>query len=173
MAVIGKSRIAIEMHESTSGDMGVAAFIHRWFANDLSAGAEGYFERANGSSTNEVRYAYSDSNSVANGAPVTYDLRGGLTSQLGAAAMAFAPVVGFAVRNKSATTAQNLQIGAGSNPFITWLLATGDGVVVGPGGFFAIESPIDGFATTAGTADILQIAASTSTISFDLLVWGR
>lgn len=126
-----------------------------------------------GSGASQTQVIYSDTNSVTSGSPVTYDLRGLLASILDGSTLNFAVVTGICIVNKSTTTLQNLQVGAGSNPWITWLGATGDVIVIGPSGRFLLTSPIDGYATTAGTADILTIAASTGTIAFDIIIWGR
>lgn len=173
MAVKMKAQILLEFFESATGDLGEGVFPQRWYPNSDAAANGGKFTRANGSGSGQVQVLYSDSNSVANGAPVTYDLRGALASAFGVAALAFNPLVGIAVRNKSTAAGEKLQIGAGSNPITTLWGASGDIGIAGPGGFFLTESPIDGFATTAGTADILQIAAASGTISFDLVIWGR
>lgn len=162
-SVSGSITAKVVLTESVAGDLSTPTATHIW---DASA------SRATGSGSSQTRLVYSDTNSVASGVPVTYDLAAVLIG-LDAAAQTYAPVVGFAIRNKSTTTSQNLQIGAGSNPFITWLGATGDVVVVGPGGFFMLESPIDGYAVTPSTGDILTISSSSGTISFDFVIWGR
>lgn len=123
-----------------------------------------------GAGDNQIQYMWSDTRSVTAGAPDDLDLRGGLTNAFGAT-LNFTNVVGFAIRNKG-TTGQTLTVGAGSNPFITWLAATGDGVKVGAGGVFVLHSPIDPFGTTAGTADILRIANASGTASYDIVIWG-
>ena len=126
-----------------------------------------------GSGSGQTQVIYSDSNSVASGSPVTYDLRGLLASILDGSTLTFAVVTGICIINKSTTTSQNLQVGGGSNPWITWLGATGDIIVIGPSGRFLLTSPIDGYASSAGTADILTIASSSGTINFDIIIWGR
>lgn len=114
--------------------------------------------------------AYGDSHSVASGVPVTYDLRGGQTDIEGTA-INRANIALIAVKNKSTTTGQYITIGAGSTPITTLWGASGDASVVGPDSIALFMSTVDGFATTAATADILTLTAATGTISFDILVW--
>lgn len=162
-SVAGKIEARVTLTESVAGDLSTPTAVHIWDATEA---------RETGSGASQTRVVYSDSNTVAAGVPVTYDLRGSLLKLDGATAD-FATVVGFAIKNKSTTTSQNLQVGGGSNPWITWLGASGDALVIGPGGKFLIESPIDGYATVAATGDVLTISASSGTIAFDLAIWGR
>lgn len=129
-----------------------------------------YFSGTGAEKVNRV-WSGSFSSSVA----VPLDLRGTALKSLADAgtAVTFPIVMGFLVKNRSTTTGQYLTVGGGSNPFISWLTATGDGVLVGPGGFHCIWSPIDGYATTEDTGDILTITPATGTIPFDVLLLGR
>lgn len=126
---------------------------------------------ASGTSSNQNDVVYSDT-VVLTAAPTTYDLRGALTKAVGSLAN-FVKVTTIMIVNKSSTTGQSLTIGAGSNPWITWLIATGDGVVLGPGGVFLLHSPIDGYATTAGTGDILTLDPGANAFSVDIIFCGR
>ena len=100
------------------------------------------------------------------------DLRGSLTGPFGDTIL-FPIVMGIFVQNLSKTAGQYLTVGGATNPFITWLAATGDGVRVGPGGIFCLWSPIDGYATTASTADVLTIAPSSGTPAVKYMIVGR
>lgn len=109
---------------------------------------------------------------VAAGTPKDIDLVGGGLTQPDGAAFAPAKIVGLGILNLSA--AQILTVGAGSNPWISWLLATGDGVKIGKSGWLSFANPVDGFAVTAGTADILRIASDGgSNVPFILMLLGR
>ncbi len=127
---------------------------------------------ATGTSANQADVVYSIRASAAASAD-TYDLAGSLASVVTGSTITFANVSGFMVRNNSTTATENLTIGAGSNPWITWLNATGDAVVIGPGGVLLWTSPVDAAAVTAGTGDILTIDPGADTISYDLIVWGQ
>lgn len=104
----------------------------------------------------------------------TLDLRGSLTSVVDPSqVVSFPYVTTFCIQNHSTTVGENLTIGAGSNPFITWLGATGDAVVIGPGGILLVHNPVVGYQTTAGTGDVLTITVATGTPAFDIFVAGR
>lgn len=103
----------------------------------------------------------------------TLDLRGTLVSVLDGSVVNFPIVTGIFLSNLSVTTLESLTIGAGSNPFITWLIATGDGLKCGPSGDFVLSSPIDGYATTAGTGDILTVTAAAGSPQWDVMIVGR
>lgn len=162
MAVKADLQLTLRVDETYTKDLGVLALPHLLDASAVWV---------NGSGSNQAQVVYSDSNSVASGSPVTYDLRGTLLGADGSAAN-FNPVRLLAIRNRSTTTGQNLQVGGGSNSWNTWVGATGDIVIVPPGGVLVLSSPIDGFGTTVGTADILQIASASGTIPFDILLIG-
>ena len=114
--------------------------------------------------------AYGDSGSVASGVPVTYDLRGALVDAQGATITRTTPCM-ILLRNKSTTTGQYITVGAGSNPIASCWGAAGDAAVCGPDSVLLLSSVIDGFATTAGTADVLTLTAAAGTPTFDLLIW--
>ncbi len=125
----------------------------------------------NGTGANKVGVVFSGRFSIS--AAEDHDLRGGLLSVASGSNVPFPIVCGVFLKNLSTTTGQYVTIGGGSNPFISWLGATGDGIRVGPGGFFSLWSPVDGYATTADTADILRVTPVTGTIAYELCVVGR
>jgi hypothetical protein len=83
-----------------------------------------------GTGSNKIDAVYSSRTSGTQ----TLDLRGSLTSVLDGSTVSFPIVNGVFIKNLSTTTLERLDVGAGSNPFITWLLATGEGR--SPSGFF-------------------------------------
>jgi hypothetical protein len=106
--------------------------------------------------------------------PTDLDLLGGLNSNLNGANPAnFVDTSIIAVRNDGTTTSENLQIGAGANPFAGPFLAAGDGITLGPSGCFIWIDPQDGKAPVAGTGDILRIVASAGTPAGKALINGR
>lgn len=126
---------------------------------------------ATGTAASQQDRVYSTTLSLV-GAAQTIDLLGSLTDSFGAA-LSFVEVTGVFIKNNATTTGYTVTVGAGSNPWITWLKATGDAVVVGPGGFFAITSPLDGYAPVAGTGDILTIDPGANTFQVTVLIVGR
>lgn len=132
-----------------------------------------YIKRlAVGTAASQANIVYGTNASIS--AATNYDLNGLLASVVDSGTTFDAvKVVGFIVINKSTTSGEYLTVGAGTNDFDTWTANAGDQVFVGPDGFFATFSPIDGFAVTAATADILRIVPATGTIALTLLVLGR
>ena len=162
---VGSANVALgwQVVEESAMDLGTAKLTHT-IGSMLSAMSNG---TTDGTQINRV---WSDSGSVVNGAPVDLDLMGSLTSQLDGTTISFVDVVGVFIKYKSGTG--DLTIGQGSNPWITWLAATGDGVVIGPNGVFVWFSP-NGKSPTAGTGDILRLASSSGTITYDIMIIGR
>lgn len=110
---------------------------------------------------------------VATGTPKTYDLSGGVTDVFGTA-ITMAKVTCIAVKNRSVTAGQIISVGGGSNPLINWVMASGDGVKIGPDGFFMIYDPsLAAYAVTAATGDVLTLASAAGSPEFDLVVIGR
>jgi hypothetical protein len=114
------------------------------------------------------------------GTPYTIDLSGALTDPIGGPNV-MAEVAFMIAVNKDTAAANILTVGAGSNPFATWVATSGDGVKVLPGthadtpGVQFIGSPAAaGYGVTAGTGDILTITAAAGTnVPFDLIIVGR
>jgi hypothetical protein len=156
--------IARERKTGIGVGAGTSAYDHLW----------SYVARFQGGlGSNRVGAAYSGRHTIVNGTPLDLDLRSSLTSVLDGSVVSFPIVMGIFVSNLSTTSGQTIRIGAGGNPFISWLIATGDGLLVGPSGFKALWSPIDGYATTAATADILRLVSDVGTVSADVAILGR
>jgi len=125
---------------------------------------------ANGTGANQQDKIYSTTQTVNGNTDINLTTA---TNEETGTAISLASVSGFIVYNHSTTSSQTVTVGgAPSNPFITWLIATGDGNVIGPGGVLIQTSPVDGWAVTASTADILRIATSAS-LTFTVIVWGQ
>lgn len=128
-------------------------------------------EYANGTGSLQSDVVHSGSISIATA--TTLDVRGSLSSVLTGDAVSFVEITGIVLRNTSSTAGQYVTVGGGSNPVTSIWGASGDAVIVGPGGLFVLTSPIDGYATTAGTADILTLTPATGTIGVDYVIFGR
>lgn len=125
----------------------------------------------NGTGANKVGAVYSAY--VSSAIATTHDLRGSLLSVLDGSVVNFPIIIGMFIKNRSSTSGQYLTVGGGSNPWSTWLGTAGDEIKVGPSGFHALYSPIDGYATTAGTGDVLTVTPATGTIAYDIALIGR
>lgn len=128
----------------------------------------------NGTSAGQIDAAYIEDTSAA-GSAATFDLRGSLTNEVRTAGtQAFTDVVAFWIDNTATATGKTLEVGAGSNPWITWVKATGDAVKVPAGGFlFWYAGDVDDIQTTATTGDVLTIDPGANTIGFQVGVLGR
>lgn len=162
MAVNARVNLNVNAVETGTTGLGLTKIVPHLL--DFSA------EYATGTSASQQDVAYSVTLALT-AAAQTIDLRG-VTGAFGSA-LTLAEVTGVIIKNKATTTGYNLTVGAGSNPWITWLIATGDGVVVGPGGLFMLTSPVDGYATVAGTGDILTFDPGANSFSVDVVVLGR
>jgi len=155
--------LEIKISETESNDLGQSRMEHVW---SLVA------SYATGTGSSQADLVYSDRLSLA-GSAQTIDLAGSVASVLSGDTQTYVEVVGFAVLNNSTTTTEVCTVGAGSNPWITWLNATGDAVAVGPGGCLIWTSPIDGGTVTAATGDVLTLDPGADTFTVDVVIWGR
>lgn len=102
------------------------------------------------------------------------DLLGGLVNLANQGeTVTFPKVMGIFIRNWSQTSGEYIAVGGGSNPWITHLGASGDIEHVGPDGFKALWSPLDAYATVAGTGDILRINPGAGNPACSILIVGR
>ena len=163
MAVISNIDISIKAQESGSGSLATI------FANHSDVYSAAY---PSGTSASTADMVYSISATTSTTTPVAYDLAGSLTGALGNT-LTFAKIVAIYVINNSTTAADILTVGAGSNPLLNWIIATGDGVKVGAGGAFFISAPIAPFSVTAGTGDVLTLTSASGSIPYKLIVIGR
>lgn len=123
---------------------------------------------ATGTTDGQLDRVWSDEVSLTT-TPTDVDLVGSLTSELTGQTTSFADVVLIVVRNLSASG--NILVG-GDAASIPLFSAANDVIVVPPGGTLLWYGG-NGIAATATTADILQLAASTGTVTCGILFAGR
>lgn len=102
------------------------------------------------------------------------DLAGGLTNAFGET-ITFTAIKAIVIRAASTNTL-NVVVGAGGvNSLINWVGDASDTIIVRPGGTFAlIASDADGYGVTAGTGDLLKVAASaTGSVTYDIILIGE
>jgi hypothetical protein len=123
--------------------------------------------------TNEANILFSDTRTLAASANEDIDLAGVLTSAFGTAITAAEIVAIYVAASAGNTNNVNVTRPA-SNGFIGPFLAAGDGVGVKPGEWVSLVSQ-SGWAVTAGTGDLLNIAnsAGSTSVTYDLIVVGR
>lgn len=102
------------------------------------------------------------------------DLAGVLTNAFGQV-VTFTKIKALGIKAAAGNTNDVVVGGAASNGFITWVGGATHTVKVKPGGFMLLIAPdVNGYAVTAGTGDILQVAnggAGTS-VSYDIYLLG-
>ena len=100
------------------------------------------------------------------------DLAGSLTDAFGDT-VTFVKVKGILIHNKSTTATEILAVGgAASNQLINWVANNSDIVNIGPDGVLLLWSPVDGYAVTASTGDLLKIDSGSDTITYDIVIIG-
>lgn len=88
--------------------------------------------------------------------------------------VAFVEIVGLFIHNTSTTSTEILKVGgAAGNQLINWVANSSDIVQIGPDGVLFIWNPIDAYAVTAGTGDLLKIDPGAATITYEIIVIGR
>lgn len=123
--------------------------------------------------TDEANVLFSDQRTIAASSNEDLDLAGSLTDAFGSTITA-AEIVAIYVSAASGNT-NNVEITVpASNGFVGPFKAASDGYVVKPGEYFFAQSQ-SGWAVTAGTGDLLNIANSSSGtgVTYDIVIVGR
>lgn len=164
---VGLSFSVTEYNASTGFGSTLSSSIVHAAARSLSFGS--------GTGNGNADVVYSTRSSIASGVPLDIDLRAGAStlSRLDGGIVSFPLVVAVVIVNNSVTAGQTLAFGVGANPVTSWMTGTTPTFTIGAGGFLAFAAPIDGYATTAGTADIMRIASTTGTVVTDIFILGR
>lgn len=165
-ATTGTATVSVRVQEQGTADLGTPNMTHLIdYTKSLTSGT----------SANTADMVWSDQDTVTSGAPDDIDLAGALTAAVGGSSLTLLKPVGLCVVNKSTTTGQYLTVGGdGTAAFYSGLFgAANDTISVQPNGFMCWFSPIDAATVTATTADILQIAAASGTITYQIIVWAR
>lgn len=127
----------------------------------------------NGITASKADVIFSDRRTIAASGNEDLDLSGTLENALGEAAV-FAKVKAILVRAASGNT-NNVVIGpAAANGFTGPFGAATDRVAIPPGGAFLVAAPSAGWAVTAGTGDLLNVANSGAgtAVEYDIIVVG-
>lgn len=127
-----------------------------------------------GSGANQATNVFSDTRTLAASASESLDLAGALTNAFGAV-ISFAKIKALMIFASPANTNDVVVGGAGANAFATPFGAAANTVKVKPGGALILLAPdVNGYAVTAGTGDILQVAngAAGSGVTYDVILFG-
>lgn len=123
--------------------------------------------------TSKLNVLFSDTRTIALSANEDLDLSGVLTDALGGLITAAEVCAIFVKADAANINSVNVSRPA-ANGFIGPFLAAGDGISVKPGEYALLSSP-SGWAVTAGTGDLLNIANSGAgtAVSYDIVILGR
>ena len=127
----------------------------------------------NGTGANQAGQVFSDTRTTDNTGE-ELDLAGSLTNGIGDT-ITFTAIKAIFIQAASANTLDVVVGGASTNTFVNWVGAAAHTVVVKPGGALALVDPgATGYAVTAGTGDLLKIAASASgNVTYDIVLMGE
>lgn len=128
----------------------------------------------NGTALNQADRLYTKRHLITTGTPLALDLAGTLVDLMGNT-ITMARVNAIIVVSGSTTAGEIMTVGAGSNPLLNWIIATGDGNKAGPdGAVVCVDPSATGYAVTAGTGDVLQISLAAGTnVPVDVIIIGR
>lgn len=132
------------------------------------------FPLANGTGANQADKLFADRRTLAASGSESLDLAGSLADNLGAT-VTFARVRALMIEASSSNTNNVVVGGAASNAFVNWVSDATDKVVIRPGGLLLLVAPgATGYAVTAATGDLLQVANSggTTGVTYDITIIG-
>ncbi len=127
-----------------------------------------------GTGANQASNVFSDTRTLAASGSESLDLAGVLTNAFGAV-LTFTKIKAIIITAEATNTNDVVVGGAAVNAFASMFGAATDKIKVRPGGAFAIVAPdVNGFAVTAGTGDLLQIANSGAGtgVTYDIIIIG-
>ncbi|KKN74298.1 hypothetical protein LCGC14_0392370 [marine sediment metagenome] len=110
---------------------------------------------ANGTGASKANQSFHDQRSLASGANEELDLAGSLVDAFGDT-ITFTKIKAMRLVNQSLVD-DFLIFGAAANGFNTPIGAVADKLRLKRGGLIIIEDPLDGYAVTTGTGDLLRI----------------
>jgi hypothetical protein len=166
------------MTESVTGNVKITANFALAGTVDLGSTAyqvnESYLHTfTNGTGAGAINNIWTDTRTLAASTTEDLDLAGGVANAFGST-LTFTKIKGIIIHAASTNT-NNVVVGGDSNGLIGWVGAANDLINVRPGGTFCIIEPnAAGYAVTAGTGDILQIANSSSgsSVVYDIIILG-
>lgn len=160
----GAFKIAVVGNLSNSPDLGATSYNLNYNKS---------YSISNGTTADSANMIWTDTRTIAASGTDDIDLAGSIMDQFGDT-ITFTKIKGILVSASSSNTNLVL-VGGGSNAFINWIGASGDIIKVRPGGTFALYANDSiGYAVTASTADILEIANSSSgtSVTYDIALIG-
>jgi hypothetical protein len=165
MPLTGNINLGSRLTLTGTDDFGIPQHIIN-MANDMAI--------TDGAGANQMNQVWADAGrTLAASANDDLDLSGVLVNKLGTT-VAFARVKFIYIKVVTTTAGYTLNVGGGSNPFVTHLTGTTPVIVLRAGGALCLVAPdATGYVVTAGTADILRINnPSGGTITYDIIIAG-
>jgi len=165
MTQTAKFALSLAVALAASQDLGAA---------EVSARAGASLTLTDGAAANQANKFFADTRTIAASGTDTLDLVGTLTDTFGAL-INFTKIKAIVVVARGANVNDVVIGGAVANGFVSPFGAATDKVKVKPGGAFAIFAPdVNGYAVTAATADLLQIAnsAAGTSVTYDIVIVG-
>lgn len=126
-------------------------------------------ELPSGTGAGKADVVFADKRTLAASASEELDLSGTLANALGGDAV-FAKVKAILVKAAAGNTNNVVVGGAAENAFVGPFDAADNTVAIPPGGDLMLTAPSAGWAVTAGTADLLKIANSSSGTGVDYTI---
>lgn len=161
----GSISLAVAMDLIKGMDVGESTYPVRYGAN---------YSLTNGTGANQANEIFVDTRTLAASAAEDLDLAGVLTDSFGAV-LTFTKIKAIIVKAAAGNT-NDVQVGGDATAGIASIFGNvADFINVKPGGLFAVVAPdATGYALTATTADLLQIANSSSgtSVTYDIIIVG-
>jgi hypothetical protein len=166
---IASIRIGTAASISTNPDIGSSTY--SFSTNDSNT-------FTNGTGNNQVNQVFTDTRTISASSSENLDLAGGLVSALNTT-LTFTKIKMIEISAATANT-NNVLVGGHAAGLSTMFVLGGDAaiedvqIVIPPGGLFVLTAPAAGFTVTASTADILQIANSSSgtSVTYTIKIYG-
>lgn len=128
----------------------------------------------NGTGSGQINQVWTDSRTVGASSSEDLDLSGALVSALNTL-LSFTKIKMIEIKASSSNT-NNLLLGGSANGLAGLFVLTGDAaiedvqIVIPPGGIFCLAAPVNGYAVTNSTGDILKMSNSGSGSGVDYTI---
>jgi hypothetical protein len=167
MALTSKLTVALAATQTATFDWGTpSAALGKTYATSLTSGT----------GAGSADRVWTDTRTLAASATEDLDLAGVLTDVYGAT-ITFVKVKGLLVAAAAGNTNNVIVGGASATQFVSWVGGATHTVTVRPGAVFALfagDADANGYATAAGSTDLLKIANSggTTSVTYDIAIIG-
>lgn len=161
----GNINLAIKGYLTKTMDIGTASLVVDYSKK---------FTQTNGTGADQDNMIWSDTRTISASSTDDLDLYGGLTNAFGDS-ISFTCIKGLMIFASAANT-NNVLVGGDAAAIVNWVGNANDIIVVKPGGIFFLYDPsAAGYGVTNTSADVLQIANSSSGsgVDYDIIIIGE